>query len=73
MVKNNPHYVHLYEILSYAAMLKKSKISNNFRSFKDRISKINRVTPSIISNVLKLVRFLYDHLFERYRLHRLTY
>ena len=32
-LKKNSYYAHLYEILSYSAMLRNSKILNNFRNF----------------------------------------
>ena len=39
--------------------------------FPSRTVKFNRIVPSMTFVILKLVRFLYNHLFMRHLLHRL--
>ena len=49
--------LHLYKILFFATMFKKkekkSEISNNIQNFQNKILKINKISPSIIFNILK--------------------
>ena len=62
--------MYIYEFLSGTVMLKKSKILND-RSFWIEILKISRVTLSMICDILKLVRFHFNHLFKSCCLDRL--